>query len=277
MYTVAELVAGGVLRSTVNHRCRSGRWTRLLPGVVATGHPGYLARCCAVTTWQPRAVLSHRTAAWVWGLCDEPEVVEATVPRTANVRAPEWVALHRRRMVDEGVATARGLAVVTPGRALFDCISVLAPAEADVFVDAALQRGASLRALAEHCRDGAGSVGVVEARRQLREAAVGARSEPERVGARALARRGWRLPANCSMQGWVCDFVDELSRTVVEIDGREPHSEPETFRRDRRRQNALLGSGRHVLRYAAFDALVDPEEVADDIIAVLRRRRAARR
>jgi hypothetical protein len=59
--------------------------------------------------------------------------------------------------------------------------------------------------------------------------------------------------------------------------GREPHSEPETFRRDRRRQNALLGSGRHVLRYAAFDALVDPEEVADDIIAVLRRRRAARR
>jgi len=79
------------------------------------------------------------------------------------------------------------------------------------------------------------------------------------------------------MQGWVCDFVDELSRTVVEIDGREPHSEPETFRRDRRRQNALLGSGRHVLRYAAFDALVDPEEVAEDIIAVLRRRRAARR
>ncbi|MFF2107964.1 hypothetical protein [Rhodococcus koreensis] len=39
------------------------------------------------------------------------------------------------------------------------------------------------------------------------------------------------------------DFVDERARIVVEVDGREFHSEPDVFRGDRRRQNWLVREG----------------------------------
>jgi very-short-patch-repair endonuclease len=276
VHTVAQLVAAGVARSTISRRCRSGRWTRLLPGVVATGEVGTLELCRAVVLWQPRVVLSHRTAAWLWDLVEPPSTIEATVPRTANVRCPEWLALHRRRLAPALVTVRRGLPVVTVERTVLDCGTGLAPAAADLVTDTALADGLPWSSLVTLGVVDAGVSGVVELRRQAREAAVGARSEPERVVARALARRGWRLRANVSVRQWLCDLVDEASATVIEIDGREVHSLPDVFRRDRRRQNDLLRT-HHVLRYAAADALADPDAVADAIIGVLRRRRAARR
>lgn len=120
MRTVDELVAAGVGRSTVSARCRRGVWTRLLPGVVATGVVDARVLSQAVLRWQPRAVLSHRTAAWLWDLLEAPEVIEATVPRSANVRAPEWLVLHRRRLDPSSVTRRSGLAVVTRERAVLE-------------------------------------------------------------------------------------------------------------------------------------------------------------
>lgn len=276
VHTVAELVAGGVARSTISYRCRNGRWSWLLPGVVATGEVDALMLCRALLAWQPAAVLSHRTAAWLWDLYEQPDVVEATVPRTANVRGPAWLTLYRRQLGPASVTVRRGLAVTTRERSVLDCGAVLTGAASDVVTDTALSDGMSMRLLGAQAQLDVGVAGVVELRRQVREGAVGVRSEPERVVARALARRGWRLRSNSSVRGWVGDFVDDASATVIEIDGREVHSLPDVFRRDRRRQNDLLRT-HHVLRYAAADALADPDGVAEEIIAVVRRRRAARR
>lgn len=277
VHRVAELVAAGTPRSTVHARCRSGRWTRLLPGIVAMGEVHFGTLCRAVQLWQPKAVFSHRTAAHLLGFADEPETVEATVPRTANVRTPEWLVLHRRILPSGSVTLRHGWPVVTPDRAVLDCQTVLGRAQSDALADAACLRGLTRHSLSVGCERDRGVAGVVAARQQVRWTADGARSEPERLVGRALARRGMRLAANRSIRGWVVDLLDERSHTVVEIDGREVHSEPEVFRRDRRRQNALLGMGFHVLRYAAADVLADADEVAEDVLAVVRRRRAARR
>lgn len=198
------------------------------------------------------------------------------MPRTANVRGPEWLKLYRRQLGSASVTVRRGLAVITRERAVLDCGAVLRQTASDVVADTALADGTSMRLLVAQAQLDAGVAGVVELRRQVRQGAVGVRSEPERVVARALARRGWRLRSNSSVRGWVGDFVDDVSATVVEIDGREVHSLPDVFRRDRRRQNDLLRT-HHVLRYAAVDALADPDGVAEEILTVLRRRRAARR
>lgn len=168
------------------------------------------------------------------------------------------------------------MAVITCERSVLDCGAVLTNAASDLVTDTALSDGMSTRSLAAQAQLDAGVAGVVELRRQVREGAMGVRSEPERMVARALARRGWRLRSNSSVRGWVCDFVDDASATVIEIDGREVHSLPDVFRRDRPRQNDLLRT-HHVLRFAAVDALADPDGVAEQIITVLRRRRAARR
>ena len=60
---------------------------------------------------------------------------------------------------------------------------------------------------------------------------------------------------------------------IVEIDGREFHTDPATFNNDRRRQNALVLDGWMVLRYSAATAMAHLDAVADEIITVVRRRR----
>ncbi|GAB2934833.1 hypothetical protein GCM10027047_34090 [Rhodococcus aerolatus] len=277
VWTVEQLVAAGHSRSTIYRRCRAGTWRRLLPGLVATADPGFATLCRALVLWQPRAVLSHRSAAHLWGFHDVPQVVEATVSRTANVRTPPWLVLHRRLLDPSAVTERNGFRVVTRDRAVLDCQTVLTPDDADRLTDSAVAVFLGPRTLAAGCERDAGVAGVVAARRQVRHAAVGARSEAERRVARALAARGWPMAANRSVLGWVCDFVDELAKVVVEIDGREVHSEPRVFREERRRHNAITAAGWHVQRYAGHDAMVDPDGVAAEVIELCRRRRAARR
>ncbi len=102
-------------------------------------------------------------------------------------------------------------------------------------------------------------------------------SEPERVLGRELSLRGFALAPNLPIGPYVGDFVDERARIVVEVDGREFHSEPDVFRGDRRRQNWLVREGWMVLRFAAYDVLAHPDAIADEIIAAVRRRRRSRR
>nr|WP_250765135.1 DUF559 domain-containing protein [Rhodococcus sp. MSC1_016] len=73
------------------------------------------------------------------------------------------------------------------------------------------------------------------------------------------------------------DFVDEQAQIVVEVDGREFHSDPKVFRNDRRRQNWLVREGWMVLRFAAYDVLAHPDVIADEIVTAVRRRRRSRR
>lgn len=94
---------------------------------------------------------------------------------------------------------------------------------------------------------------------------------------RALAARRCKLEPNHPVGAYYRDFVDERSRTIIEIDGREFHSEPEVFRKDRRRQNWLLLDGWLILRYAAYDVYQHLDEIADEAVGVVRKRRRTRR
>ncbi|MDJ0393226.1 DUF559 domain-containing protein [Rhodococcus sp. G-MC3] len=118
--------------------------------------------------------------------------------------------------------------------------------------------------------------GNERALRQLSSAALGFASEPERVLDRALIACGLRLKTNHRVGSYMCDFVDEVAKVIVEVDGREFHSAPEVFGRDRRRQNFLVLSGWMVLRYSAFDVMRNPRPIAREIADEVRRRRKAR-
>ncbi|MDH6279429.1 DUF559 domain-containing protein [Prescottella agglutinans] len=277
IHTFDELLDAGIPRSTIGSRCRSGRYHRVLPRIYAVTEPTTLALCHAVTRWQPTAVLSHRTAAWLHGWTGEPDVVEATVPPRVRVRTPKWLLLHRRNLDDAHVGESWSLPTVSAGQTLIDCGAVMSVEEYERLVDAQLTRSVTpdeLRAL----RDGhPGRWGNTTADAQLRTAAVRAASEPERLLARALNRRRCPMAANEPVGPYVCDFVDARAKVVVEVDGREFHSAPDVFRSDRRRQNWLVRQGWLVLRYAAYDVLTDPDSVAEEIVAIVRRRRHNRR
>ena len=275
--TRTQLIAEGIPTSTIDNRQRNGRYQRLLPGIYSLGEPSWQDRCNAITTWEPNAVLSHRTAGWLHNMLPAPTVYEATVPPDSRHRTPDWLKLYRRALRPELVGESWGFPTVEPARVLFDCAAVLPSDEIGLLIDEQLRCRVEPTRLLELCELDAGLIGNPAARRQLKLAATEYLSEPERLFARALAERNCPLPANRPVGRFCSDFVDERSRTVIEIDGREFHSEAEVFRQDRRRQNWIVLDGRLILRYAAYDVFHDLDEIADEAVATVRRRRRSRR
>ncbi|MBY6705331.1 DUF559 domain-containing protein [Rhodococcus sp. BP-241] len=268
--TLAQLTGAGMSATTIRRR-----FHRVLPGVFCQEEPAWFDRCLAVTLWRPDALLSHTSAARLYGWIGEPSGVHALVGEFARPRAPEWLTVHRRRQgaCDEVL----GLPVTTREQTLIDCAAVLSDAAAERLVDDALVHEVDenrVRALLDALP---GRRGHIRARRLVDTAARGFASEPERVLGRELIRRHLRMQTNVRVGAFVVDFYDELANLVVEVDGYAFHSAPEVFCHDRRRQNFLILGDLRVLRYAAFDVLKDPGAVADEIVAEVRRRRHARR
>ncbi|MFH5210917.1 DUF559 domain-containing protein [Antrihabitans sp. NCIMB 15449] len=274
--TREDLLREGVASSTIDNRVRQGVYHRLLPKIYSLGTPTALGRCAAILLWAPDATLSHRTAAWMWGMLPEPTVFEATVPPVQVRTTPNWLSIYRRQLRPELIGESWAMPTVEPARALFDCLTVLSNDAADRLIDEQLGRKVDANRLLELCELDCGLTGAPEVRRQLTAAAQWAASEPERMFARALTAGHCPLPANRSVGPYLCDFVDERSKLVVEIDGREFHSEAAVFRNDRRRQNWLLLEGWLVLRYAAYDVYNHLDEIADEVADVVRRRRRAK-
>ncbi|MBD0322318.1 MAG: DUF559 domain-containing protein [Aldersonia sp.] len=245
----------------------------MLPSVYSIGEPTGLARCAAILAWEPTATFSHRTAAWWWHMLPAPTVFEATVRPDLSKRQPDWIRLYRRRLDTHDVLETWGMPTVSPEQALIDCLAVMSPAEADLLVDAQLTESVSAEGLRLLHKKYPGRRGNRDIERQIRSAALDTASEPERLLARAFARRNFTISANVPIGPYIADFHDERARLVVEVDGREFHSEPGVFRSDRRRQNWMVRRGLMVLRYAAADVFETPDAVADEVIVVARRRR----
>ncbi|MBM7416325.1 MULTISPECIES: DUF559 domain-containing protein [Nocardiaceae] len=271
----AELLRNGIGRGALSRRVRSGSLHRLLPAVYSTTPPSYEDRCRAVVLWKPAAVLSHDTAAWLWGLLEvEPVTVHATVPPSDSYRGPDWSVLHRRRI--STVVYRDLLPVVTAEQCFVDVATTLDTEALERFVDHALTRRVRWRAVAQACDAARGMHGVPAVREQLRRCCPRTLSEPERLVARALARRNFPLEINGEVGPYYGDLVDRRGRVIVEIDGREFHIDPHTFTRDRVRQNDLVLSGWLVLRYSVATVMAQTDEVVDQIVTEVRRRRRAR-
>ncbi|MES9518306.1 DUF559 domain-containing protein [Rhodococcus erythropolis] len=267
-----QLLQQGTSSSSISRSTRSGRLHRILPSVYSTEEPGYFERCVAVTLWKPEAVLSHTSAAWLWDLLpEEPRFVEATVAPSVRAGSPQWVRLHRRTGVssDEWM----GLPIVPIEQCFIDVATTLPRPELEAFFDAAVSTRVPWKSIAQLCDASRGRHGIPAVREQLRTCYPLTRSEPERAVARALTARNVHLEINARVGPYFGDLVDTRARVIVEIDGREFHTDPATFNNDRRRQNALVLDGWMVLRYSAATAMAHLDAVADEIITVVRRRR----
>ncbi|MRH91053.1 DUF559 domain-containing protein [Nocardia sp. SYP-A9097] len=204
-------------------------------------------------------------------MLQEPELLEATIPSACYRRTPPWLRLYRRDLRPDWTDAVWDLPATTPARTLLDCLTVMPNHDAERLIDEhAHAASPDLLDLCSHLK------GSPALRRQLRTAAPDAASEPERLFTRALTSRGLHLLANHPVGPFYGDFVDPHSRTIIEIDGREFHSDPTTFRADRRRQNALVLAGWFVLRYAAADIYSCLDTCADEAARLIRHRRRNR-
>src|SRR4051812_36369972 len=121
----AQLHACGLGDRAIHDRVAAGRLHRVHRGVYAVGHMA-LTRdgrlLAAVLACGPGAVLSHATAASVWGLRHSNAArIHVTVPSAAGRSGPAIVRLHRvATLRDEHRTRVGRLPVTTPARTLFD-------------------------------------------------------------------------------------------------------------------------------------------------------------
>jgi very-short-patch-repair endonuclease len=241
---VAQLHALGMDAKMVARWVRAGRLFPLHRGVYAVGHPAVTwhgRALAAVLAGGPGAVLSHRSAAALWGIRRHDGLPELTVPRRKARRRP-GLHVHMSGTLDAGVVTVRdGIPVTTPERTLVDL--------ADVLTRSALARAV----------DAAERAGLVDRDRLLvpppgRRRVVVAPHRFTRSGfeRRFLAAlRAWELPlpeTNQIVAGWEVDCLWRDRGLVVELDSAHTHLNHASFESDRRKDEALADAGLNVRR-----------------------------
>ena len=126
-----QLLAAGIGRGAVEHRLTRGRLLPVHRGVYAVGH-AVLAReghwLAATLAGGSAAVLSHRSAAALWGIRSTArERIEVTV--APGRRATPGIETRRSAIAVDERTTCRGIPVTTPARTLLDLAAVLRPPE----------------------------------------------------------------------------------------------------------------------------------------------------
>src|SRR3954452_8962641 len=127
----AQLAALGLGAGAIKHRLALGRLHPLYRGVYPVGHRSLRPEAwwlAAVLAAGPDAVLSHRSAAALWGMRGTRRaVVEITAPRKLKARA--GLEAHRVALAADDVTVEDGIPVTTPARTLFDLAAVVTSAQ----------------------------------------------------------------------------------------------------------------------------------------------------
>ena len=254
------------LRAALNHQRRVGRLTTILPGVYAAAEcrADRRIRMAAVPRWDPDAVLTHEAAAAVsfW-----PGIPLTTVRcQVANRRPPQdGFAFSRGALPPELITSQRGFRLTSSALTALDlCGSVGGEA-----IDHALRVRATTLELMQRALELTPGRWGNEVRRDL---LLDSRDEPWSEAERQLHRllraariTGWtsNKPVRLRIGLVYPDVCLEAFRLVIEVDGREFHSDSETFESDRWRQNYLMLEGWFVLRLTWRMIADDPKEVIE--------------
>lgn len=233
-------------------------------------------------------IVSHRSAAELWGLIQPAGYVDISVKAPRVPRAQPPVIVHRIADLHPELAVEReGLRLTDPTRTIID-LGLVLPTWA---VGDALSRGLTTRLFnlseVQRLRDALGrkgrnGVGVVRDLLEQRLLAGGnEESLLERRFIDLVQQYGLPAPAFQHELWHAGRFIARIDaaypdrKLAIEVDGYEPHSSPEAFQRDRTRQNRLVALGWTVLRFTWSDVVQRPAMVAQSIREAIARLPAA--
>lgn len=238
------------------------RWKRTARGQYAwTGLPDDIElRLRAAEQRLPSvSAFSGKTAAWILGLDMAPcEPIEATIARDVSVRARGGIRLRRALLPEEEVVIEGGFRVTNGLRTARDLGSRRDLTESVVAIDMAVHAGlVDLASLASWVNCNSGAKGVKRLRRAIELANPLAESPMETRLRLELVTAGLPDPSvQVELRDAHGDFIGRVdmyypdTRLVIEYDGKD---HKERLVEDLRRQNALINSGYHVLRFTAPD------------------------
>ncbi len=237
----------------------------------------------AVLACGPGALLSHRSAALLWGLVpSSPTRVDVTVP-TRSPRSSQGVLVHRPRSLSERDRTAvRSIPCTSVARTLVDLAGVVNRRQLERACNQAeVLRLFDHRAVAEALNRGRGRRGAALLRRVLADSARAHTFTRSELEERFLALcRSAGLPQP-RVNAWVelapgdgleVDFLWPAQRIIAETDGRAAHATRWAFENDRRRDQRLIAAGYTVVRFTWDQVTSRPQEVDATLAGLIRRR-----
>jgi AbiEi antitoxin C-terminal domain/Protein of unknown function (DUF559)/Transcriptional regulator, AbiEi antitoxin len=277
--TRSQLLELGFSPSAIQHRIARGRLHRLWNGVYAVGRPE-LSRegrwLAAALACGPDAVLSHGSAAALWGIREEqPGPIEVSVPQAAVRRRP-GIRVRRRAHLDGDDVTERdGVPLTSPVRTVVD----LAPRLSLVALERTINEAANLDLvspdeLREAIEHKGGQRGVARLRTVLdRRTFRLTRSHLERLFLPLAAQSGLPPPeTRVDLRGFEVDFYWRDLDLIVETDGLRYHRTPAQQARDRLRDQVHAAAGLMTVRFTHEQVRHQRQHVVRTLRAVAARR-----
>ncbi|HEX4668824.1 MAG TPA: type IV toxin-antitoxin system AbiEi family antitoxin domain-containing protein [Solirubrobacterales bacterium] len=269
----------GYSRKAVQRDVASGHLHPLHRGVYAVGHrlvPAHGRCLAAVLACGPKALLSHRSAAWLWGIWRYgPTPLHVTSPVPRKQRPP--IRLHHSRILaEEDRALEEGIPVTSLPRTLLDCAT-----EGHLsHLQRMLERSEELRLFdlepVENLLDRSGHhAGRGRLRRAIALYAPipFTRSGFERRFFEAVLRAGMPRPAtNFVEAGFELDVYWPEHHFAVELDTYATHGTNAAFERDHLRDEDLMLAGIEMVRVTDVRFHREPKAVLERVATLLRRR-----
>jgi predicted transcriptional regulator of viral defense system len=272
--SLAQLTAFGLTPSAVRKRARAGRLHPVHRTVFAVGRrrltlPGVWM--AAVLACGDEAVLSHRSAAALWGLrADNRATTDVSVP-TRAARSRAGIDVHRSTtLCDDDVTTHDGIPCTTVARTLLDLAEVVDHRGVERAIEQAeVLRIFDLRAVEDVLARASGRWGAARLRgvlKELAEPALTVNDLEERFLAICVTASLPRPEVNV----WLdiddeppvkADFLWRRARLVVETDGWGTHGTRQAFERDRRRDQRLRLARFEPVRFTRRQIVRGPERV----------------
>ena len=270
-----QLAGLGISADQIKNFLRRQRLHVIYRGVYTLGHR-HLDRngllMAAALACGPGAVLSHRTAGYLWSLIGFRVPIQVTA-RTRVRSRPGFVARRSRTLADADRVIRSGLPVTTLPRTLIDLASVLDPDRLrNAYEEADRLHRLSLSELIGQCDRSPGRRGVGHLRRWTLAAAAPTpgKTELERLVIKVCDEHGLPRPeTNVTVEGYEADALWPRSKVIVEADSFEFHRSCAAFERDRVRDIQHRLAGYTVVRLTHRRLTEEPEQVAEELRQLL--------
>lgn len=241
-----QLARAGVSRHAASKRVKAGRLHRLHRGVYAVGHlaPSWQSRwMAAVLACGEGSVISHRSAAHLWGLLNPRHgPIDVSVPSPGGRARRIGIRIHRRATLRADAMTRRrGIPVTTPAQTIADLEKCVPPAQL---------RGAIRQTEVLGLR-----TGLKKSERT--------RSELEHLFLRLCERHRISMPeVNVRIGPYEVDFLWRARRLIVETDGYKYHRGSQAFEDDHERDLVLHDHGYTVHHFTYRQVTKTPTRIA---------------
>jgi hypothetical protein len=263
-----QLLGLGFTAKAVVHRLNSGRLHAVHPGIYAVGRPGLTREgrwMAAVLACGERALLSHRSAAALWGFGKERRgIIDVSIARHSSLRRPGIHVRDRAGLWNRDIGMRLGIPVTQPVKTFLDIATELAPNEVERAINEADKRDVIdpdrlRRALDDH----AGEPGVRPLREILDEHTFRLSDDELELLFRPIAAAAG-LPTPLTKQivnEFEGDFFWPDLGLVVETDGWRYHRTPSAQTRDALRFQTHTAAGLTPLRFSHYQVKYEPRHV----------------